>query len=163
MCPDSLTAVSVVAILKHESANSPGVITKAVDGVPGTTALLSDMGRPYAEAIQKLQAFEKESMEKQKKLEQDPKANAADLLACMVAPGMSSAKTTEASMKIRHGMLLAVIAYANGGEQAAAKVTDPVTGKPFKITPVDGEPGWVQLASTVTQGVKPVTLRARIR
>jgi len=150
--------------LAREALKDPRTVRHLTDRLAAAyDRIIRDMGRPYAEAMQQLQAFAKESTQQHKKLKQDPKVNAADLLACMVAPGMSSAKTTEASMKIRHGMLLTAIAYADGGEQAAAKVTDPVTGNPFKITPVEGEPGWIELASTVTHGDKPITLRARIR
>lgn len=87
----------------------------------------------------------------------------ADVLWVLLMPALDSAKSVEASVTIRHAMLRAAIAYANEGSDAAAKVADPITGNPFEITSVEGEAGWIELASTVRHNGKPVTLRARIQ
>ncbi|MBI1375390.1 MAG: hypothetical protein GC159_21965 [Phycisphaera sp.] len=120
------------------------------------------MRLPYAESIKRLAAIERQFGELSKQVKADPDGHAADAIVVALMPTATRVRTVEAKTVIRRAMLRAAIAYADGGADAAAKVADPVTGKAFEISPVGGQPGWIELKSTVLDNDKPVSLRARI-
>jgi len=152
------------AKLVAEALKDPETLKRVLErSAAALDRIIRDAGLPYAESMQKLEAFEKEIDQKRAKLSENPQANLADVLVCATMPRASGLRAIEAKAVIRQSMLLAALAYANDGSDAAAKVTDPIAGKPFRITPVEGKAGWIELASTVTRDGKPITLRARIQ
>ena len=120
------------------------------------------MARPYQQAIKELKDFEAEIQEQSKRVNEDPLANAADVLVCVYAPSFSSILSSEAQMRIRQSMLLAATAYASDGESSAAKILDPISSKPFSIKKVKDQVGWIELSSQLAGSEAPVILRARV-
>ena len=93
----------------------------------------------------------------------EAKKQKEDLLVGMMMPALSAARKVQARAEIRHAMFHAALAYARGGAADAAKVVDPISGKPFQVMPLEKAPGWIGLRSALKFDDKPVVFRAKVR
>ncbi|MBI1369313.1 MAG: hypothetical protein GC162_11755 [Planctomycetes bacterium] len=121
------------------------------------------MNQPYERAIELLKVTEHEVASAQERIRQDPETNVGDTLLAQEQHEDSRALILQARAQIHRAMLLSAIAYANDGPDAAARISDPVTGKPFAIGSLADQSGWIELSSRVTLDDKPITLRAHVQ
>ncbi|MGF1578600.1 MAG: hypothetical protein ACFCD0_04480 [Gemmataceae bacterium] len=142
-----IRAVNAVAKALKNPATQKKAITE-FEAIYDRT--IQNAALPHFQSVKKLKALQDELQNKREKLLQNPKANATDYLACELTPRVLQIKISEASARIYQKMMLAAIAYANDGAEAASKIVDPITGKAFKITPIKGKSGWIELRSTIT-------------
>ncbi|MDX1565795.1 MAG: hypothetical protein R3236_10330 [Phycisphaeraceae bacterium] len=109
---------------------------------------------PYPKAMKRLRDLEA-ALEGLKEKE--------DLLLGVMMPSLSASRRVQARAEIRHAMFQSALVYARKEAGEAAKVVDPISGKPFQTMPLKGFPGWIELRGSLKHDDKPIRLRAKVR